>query len=194
MNRRLASLHWLQLGAVRQLHQYYQDAMTPCCHPAALRSLRLAVPRVALVSFAPRRTSAPPRPGVRNPVAPVRKFAEERTGFSQVPGEPPLSVCNVLATPAGLLAPDHTVQQRGPWSSKGKGSHERSFDALVALLSDSLSTLRSADYSNPTQDSLPVAGQALLDGLFTRMVSDERFQICELHFIPLSQAFLAQSM
>ena len=194
MNRRLASLHWLQLGAVRQLHQYYQDAMTPCCHPAALRSLRLAVPRVALVSFAPRRTSAPPRPGVRNPVSPVRKFAEERTGFSQVPGEPPLSVCNVPATPAGLLAPDHTVQQRGPWSSKGKGSHERSFDALVALLSDSLSTLRSADYSNPTQDSLPVAGQALLDGLFTRMVSDERFQNCKLHFIPLSQAFLAQSM
>ena len=170
MNRRLASLHWLQLGAVRQLHQYYQDAMTPCCHPAALRSLRLAVPRVALVSFAPRRTSAPPRPGVRYPVAPVRKFAEERTGFSQVPGEPPLSVCNVLATPAGLLAPDHTVQQHGPWSSNGKGSHERFFDALVALLSDSLSTLRSADYSNPTQDSLPVAGQALLDGLFTRMV------------------------
>ena len=39
MNRRPASLHWLQLGAVRQLHQYYQDAMTPCCHPAALRSL-----------------------------------------------------------------------------------------------------------------------------------------------------------
>ena len=39
MNRRLASLHWLQLGAVRQLHQYYQDAMTPCCPPAALRSL-----------------------------------------------------------------------------------------------------------------------------------------------------------
>ena len=172
------------------LSRHY-DALLPSCRASFPR---LAVPRVALVSFAPRRTSAPPRPGVRNPVAPVRKFAEERTGFSQVPGEPPLSVCNVLATPAGLLAPDHTVQQRGPWSSKGKGSHERSFDALVALLSDSLSTLRSADYSNPTQDSLPVAGQALLDGLFTRMVSDERFQICELHFIPLSQAFLAQSM
>ena len=172
------------------LSRHY-DALLPSCRASFPR---LAVPRVALVSFAPRRTSAPPRPGVRNPVAPVRKFAEERTGFSQVPGEPPLSVCNVPATPAGLLAPDHTVQQRGPWSSKGKGSHERSFDALVALLSDSLSTLRSADYSHPTQDSLPVAGQALLDGLLTRMVSDERFQICKLHFIPLSQAFLAQSM
>ena len=45
MNRRLAFLHWLQPGAVRQLHRYYQDAMTPCCHPTALRFLRLAVPR-----------------------------------------------------------------------------------------------------------------------------------------------------
>ena len=46
MNRRLAFLRWLQPGAVRQLRQYYQDAMTPCCHPAALRFLRLAVPRL----------------------------------------------------------------------------------------------------------------------------------------------------
>ncbi len=28
------------------LHQYYQSATTPCCHPAALRFLRLAVPRL----------------------------------------------------------------------------------------------------------------------------------------------------
>jgi len=28
MIRRLASLHWLQQGAVRQLQRYYQDAMT----------------------------------------------------------------------------------------------------------------------------------------------------------------------
>ena len=46
MNRRLAFLRWLQLGAVRQLRRYYQDAMTPCSHPAALRFLRLAVPRM----------------------------------------------------------------------------------------------------------------------------------------------------
>jgi len=43
--RRLASLHWLQLGAVRQLQRYYQDAMTPCRHPTALRFLRWVVPR-----------------------------------------------------------------------------------------------------------------------------------------------------
>ena len=71
MIRRLASLHWLQLGAVRQLLQYYQDAMTSC------RSSRLPpLPSfggtsVPLVRFAPRRTSAPPRPGVGHPVAPA---------------------------------------------------------------------------------------------------------------------------
>ncbi len=33
-------------GRVPLLHQYYQSATTPCCHPAALRFLRLAVPRL----------------------------------------------------------------------------------------------------------------------------------------------------
>ena len=45
MNRRLAFLHWLQRGEVRQLQRYYQDAMTPCRLPVALRFLRLTVPR-----------------------------------------------------------------------------------------------------------------------------------------------------
>ena len=36
---------------------------------------------------------------------------------------------HVQSTPAGLLAPDHKVQQRGPWYVKSKGSHEGSFDA-----------------------------------------------------------------
>ena len=93
-------------------------------------------------------------------------------------------------TPAGLLAPDHKVQQRGPWSSKGKGSHDWVFRRSIAWLSDSLCTLRNADYSNTTQHSLPVAGQALLDGDSHPQGSDERFQSCKLHLIPLSQALL----
>ena len=53
----------------------------------------------------------------------------------------------------------------------------KGFRRSIAWLSDSLSTLRSADYSSPTQDSLPVAGQALLDGLFTRKVPLKGFSI-----------------
>ena len=69
------------------------------------------------------------------------------------------------------------VQQRGPWSFKGRGSHYWDFRRSIAWLSDSLSTLRSADYSNPTQDSLPVAGQALLDGLSTRKIPLKGFRV-----------------
>ncbi len=144
--------------------------------------------------FAPRRPSAPSRPGVVHPVAPAGMLPRRRTGFSQVPGEPQSSVCTCSKpTPAGLLTPDHTVQQRGPCSSQGRGSHDWVFRRSIAWLSDSLSTLRDADYSNTTQDSLPVAGQALLDGLSHPQGSDERFQSCGLHLILLSQACLAQA-
>ena len=80
-------------------------------------------------------------------------------------------------TPAGLLAPDHEVQQRGPWSSKGRGSHDWVFRRSIARLSDSLSTLRRVRYLTTTQDSLPVAGQALLDGLLTRKIPMKGFKV-----------------
>ena len=44
------------------------------------------------------------------------------------------------------------------------------FRRSIAWLSDSLRTLRDANYSNTTQHSLPVAGQALLDGILTRKI------------------------
>ena len=52
------------------------------------------------------------------------------------------------------------------------------------MLSNSLSTLRSADYSNTTQDSLPVAGQALLDGLSTRRVPLKGFKVVDYISFP----------
>ena len=70
-----------------------------------------------------------------------------------------------------------TVQQRGPWSSEGKGSHDWVFRRSIAWLSDSLFTLRSAGYPTTTQNSLPVAGQALLDGIHTRKIPTKGFRI-----------------
>ena len=86
------------------------------------------------------------------------------------------------------------VPQRGPWSSKGKGSHDWVFRRSIAWLSDSLSTLRNADYSNTTQDSLPVAGQALLDGLSTRKVPMKGFKVVDYISFPFPKLCLAQSM
>ncbi len=51
------------------------------------------------------------------------------------------------------------------------------FRRSIAWLSDSLSTLRDVGYPSTTQDSLPVAGQALLDGLLTRKVPMKGFKV-----------------
>ena len=53
------------------LHGTIKALRLPAAHPAALRCLRLAVPQIALVIFARRRTSAPPTPGVGDPVSPA---------------------------------------------------------------------------------------------------------------------------
>ena len=69
--------------------------------------LRLAVPRMhSLVSLPGGRVRRQGRELVTRYLRPG--ISEERTGFSQVPGEPRLSVCTCSnPTPAGLLAPDH---------------------------------------------------------------------------------------
>ncbi len=88
MIRRLASLHWLQPGAVRQLHQYYQDAMTSC-RPSRRTSLpSFGGTSVPLVAFAPRRTSAPSRPGVVDPVSPAGILPRKRQELPSSWGTP----------------------------------------------------------------------------------------------------------
>jgi len=47
---------------------------------------------------------------------------------------------------------------------------------------------------HPAQDSLPGAGQALLDGLAYPQGSFERFQSSILHLIPLPQAWLGANL
>ena len=95
-------------------------------------------------------------------------------------------------TPAGLLAPDHKVQQRGPWYAKSKGSHNWVFRRSIAWLSDSLFTLRGVSYLSTTQNSLPVAGQALLDGLLTRKVPMKGFKVVVYISFPFPKLCLAQ--
>jgi hypothetical protein len=96
-------------------------------------------------------------------------------------------------TPAGLLASDHCDTAAWPLVCKKQRLPRKVFRSSIAWLSDSLFTLRGVSYLSTTQNSLPVAGQALLDGVRTRKVPMKRFQSCRLHLIPPSQAFLAQS-
>ena len=106
-----------------------------------------------------------------------RDLAEETTGPPKVPGESRLSVCTCSnPTPAGLLAPDQYGAAAWPLVEQQQRLPRKVFRRSIAWLSDSLSTLRSAGYPNPTQDSLPVAGQALPDGLSTRKIPLKGFR------------------
>ena len=194
MNRRLAFLHWLQRGEVRQLQRYYQDAMTPCRLPVALRFLRLTVPRMhSLISLPGGRVH---RQGLELVIRYLRP--EIRRGANRaLPSSWGTSIIRLPCskpTPAGLLAPDHKVQQRGPWYAKSKGSHNWVFRRSIAWLSDSLCTLRDANYFNTTQHSLPVAGQALLNGVYTRKVSMKGFKVVNYISFPFPKLCLAQAM
>ena len=101
--------------------------------------------------FAPRRTSAPPRPGVGNPVL-QPGIAEETTGAPKFLGNPDCPFAHVpIRRRQDCLHQTITVQQRGPWLHNGKGSHERVFRRSIAWLSDSLSTLRRTVVTLPTR-------------------------------------------
>ena len=139
---------------------------------------------VPLVVFAPWRTSAPPGPGVGNPVSPAGNSPRSKQGSPKFLGnhDCPFAMFQsdagrtAYTRPYGAAAwPLVIERQRLP---------RKVFRRSIALLSDSLSTLRRADYSSTTQDSLPVAGQALLDGLSTRTVPMKGFRVANYISFP----------
>ena len=96
-----------------------------------------------------------------------------------------MSVRHVQSTPAGLRAPDHCGVTAWPLLSEQQGLPRKVFRRSIAWLSGSLSTLRSAGYPRPTQDSLPAVGQTLLDGLVTRRVPMRGFRVLSTSHPPL---------
>jgi hypothetical protein len=112
--RRFASLPRVLRGKFPCFCGSIKALRLPAAHPAALRCLRLAVPQRSLVLFAPPRTSAPPGPGVGNPVAPAGICAEETTGSPRFPGNPdcPFALFNRRRQDRGHQT--GTVPQRGP--------------------------------------------------------------------------------
>ena len=177
MIRRLASLHWLQQGAVRRLQRYYQDAMTSC-RPSRRASLPLL--DGTSVALAEVRSSADEcaaeawswSPGISG-----REFPRRRQDLPSSWGISIVRLHVFLPTPAGLLAPDHYGAAAWPLDPQMQRLPRKVFRRPIAWLSDSLSTLRSAGYPDPTQDSLPAVGQTLLGGLSTRRVPMKGFRV-----------------
>ena len=140
--------------------------------------------------FAPRRTSAPSRPGVGHPVSPPGNLPRKRARSPKFLGNLHCPFARVL-TDAGRTA--HTRPLR--CSSVAPGPP----DAKAPTMG--LSTLNStafglAVYASP--GSLPHHDARLASSCWSGSTgrashpqgSDERFQRCRLHLIPLSQALL----
>ena len=164
-------------GRIPLLHRYYGMLRLPAARPAALRCLRLAVPR-------PRRCLSCPTLSRSNRSASHERSAWglvrrlPHSGFrrgddraSQVPGEPHCGH-------ALLFDPDGTVCARplrrddaAFRGHDGVGSRDsKFFRGSITRPVHSLSTLRSPDYSRTTQDSLPAVGLLCRAGLATRWV------------------------
>ncbi len=183
-DRRFASLHWVLQGEFPSFVGTIKTLRLPAIYAAALRFLRLAVPRFHSL-FRSRADEWAARAWSWLPGSPAGELPRRGQDLPSSWG----TNCPFAHVPIrrrqDCLHQTIAVQQRGPWSSKGKGSHDWVFRRSIAWLSDSLSTLRNADYSNTTQDSLPVAGQALLDGLSTRKVPMKGFKVVVYISFPL---------
>jgi len=150
---------------------------------------------VALVVFASQRTSEPLGPGVGNPVSPAGSSPRSEQGSPKFLGNPNCPFAHVpIRRRQDCLHQTITVAAAWPLVIEGQRLPRKVFRRSIAWLSDSLSTLRNVGYPSTTQDSLPVAGQALLDGLLTRKVPLKGFKEAYYILFPFPKLCLAQSM
>jgi hypothetical protein len=188
-DRCLAFLHRVLRGEFPCFHGTIKALRLPAAHLTALRFLRLVVPRLASFFSLLGGRVPPPRPGVDYPVSPTGILPRRRQDLSSS-WRTQMSVCTCSSTPAGLRAPDHLGAAAWPPRRQRRRLPQGSFfRSSIAWLSDSLSTLRSAGYPDPTQDSLPAVGQTLLGGLSTRRVPMKGFRVASLHPHPPLPSF-----
>jgi len=191
MTRRLAFLHWLQRGEVRQLQRYYQDAMTPCRLPVALRFLRLTVPRFhSLCSLLGGRVS-------RQGLELVTRYLQPgfRRGANRVLPSSWRTIVrlHMFQSDSGRTA--RTRPLRCSSMALGISKAKAPTKGLSKLNSMAFGLAVYASWSELPQYHAKLASSCW-SGSTERdshpQGSDERFQSCRLHLILLSQACLAQ--
>ena len=189
-DRRFAFLHWVLQGEFPSFDGTIKALRLPAAHLAALRFLRLAIPRLhSLCSLPGGRVSRQGLELVTRCLRPGCCRGSNR--ISQVPGEPQSSVCTCSKpTPAGLLAPDHNSAAAWPLVIKRQRLPRLGLSTLNSMafglavyasqcrLLQHHARLASSCWSGSTGRGSHPQG------------SDERFQSCNLHLIPPSQALL----
>jgi hypothetical protein len=182
------------LGRVPHHPRYYETIRVPATRSTPLPFLRSVVPYSASTSAfhpAPASALADVARGISVRLPAYGRRVYGGGGGSQVPGEPP-SACPVLR-PRRTAASGLTMRLILP-SAFMTASAPRlliTFRGSIAGPTGSLSTLRRADYSVPTQDSLPGGGQPYPGG-FVPQGSSGGFQSVCLHTSSHPRLGLAQ--
>ena len=130
----------------------------------------------SLAHFAPRRTSAPPRPGVGNPVSPAGTSPRKRQDLPSS-WRTPIVRLHMFHTDAGRTADTRPLRccgmALGPRMAKAPAKGLSTLNSMAFGLAVYASQ---CGLPRPTQNSLPAAGQALPDGLSTRKVPMKGFR------------------
>ena len=176
MIRRLASLPAVRTVPFPRFVGTIKALRLPAAPPAALRCLRLAVPRVASWFRSHRLRRNGGGPGVLVSAAPGRMLPVETTGSPKFLGNPHCFFARFYDSGGTACPPCHDGAAAWPPLEERRRLPHWDFRSSMAWLQSSLSTLRRLGHPSATQDSLPGAGQALLGGLAYPQGFDERFR------------------
>jgi hypothetical protein len=176
-------------GPVPRLHRYYEGAATSS-RPSRRASLpSLGGTSVALARFRSSTAECTVEAWSWSPGISIREFPRKRAGSPKFLGNLDCPSARVL-TDAGRTACTRPLRcssvAPGPPGAKAptKGlSTPNSMAFGLAVYASQGGLLR------PTQDSLPVAGQALPDGLSTHKIPLRGFKIVSLHLYPPLPSF-----
>ena len=146
----------------------------------------------SLVLFAPRWTSAPPKPGVGDPVSPAGTSLRKRQDLPSS-WRTPIVRLHMFHTDAGrIVTPDHFGAATWPLVIERQRLPRKVFRRSIAWLSDSLSTLRRAGRPVRRKTRFQPLVRRYWTGFppagFRRKVSE-----CFVHLSLLPQACLAQT-
>ena len=127
--RRFASLNRVLRGEFPCFDGTIKALRLPAARPAALRCLRLAVPRLHSFGSLLRRTSAPQEARSWSPGGSRRDVPRKRQELPSSWGTPIVRLPMFSRLRRDCTRQTITARQRGPWYPKSKGSHERFFEA-----------------------------------------------------------------
>ena len=145
---------------VPRLQRYYQDAPIPC-HSFRVAPFPLLGDTTGAIGYfrvSRRHHLQSDRPGVGNPVSPAGIFRVEMAGPPKFLGNPNVHLLMFFDPGRTNDAYQFASLVLLPLKRKRKLRRKFLFRGSIAWLLNSLSTLRSAGYPGPTQDSLPAAG------------------------------------